>query len=142
MIHYSVDITVDRPTADVFPYLADITTYPQWMGGSSTEAISPGPLAPGYRYRYQTDEGEFELEVTAVMPGRGFSARTVTGPMDWTGTFEVNPDGDAGSRVLSSGSIRLRGIRRLMEPFAGGEVRQREQAELDRLKALVEGRSV
>ncbi|HJT63680.1 MAG TPA: SRPBCC family protein [Candidatus Limnocylindria bacterium] len=142
MITYRVDIAVDRPADDVFPFLADIATYPQWMGGISTEAISPGPLAPGFRYRYQMDEGEFEFEVTSVMPGRGFSARTVTGPMDWTGTFEVDPDGDGRSRVVSSGSVGLRGIRRLIEPLAGGEVRQREQAELERLKNLVEGQTV
>ena len=137
MINYSVDITVDRPTDDVFPYLADITTYPQMDGRHQVpEAISPGPLAPGYRYRYQTDEGEFELEVTDCHARTG-----VLRPHgDRTDGLDRNLRGRtpmvtraAGS--LSSGSMRLRGIRRLMEPFAGGEVRQREQAELDRLKA-------
>jgi hypothetical protein len=40
--------------------------------------------------------------------------------------------------VVSSGRIRLSGIKRLAEPFMGREVRTRERAELTRLKGLVE----
>jgi len=62
MVSYRADITVERPAADVFPFLADISVFPQWMGGTSTEPISPGPMAVGYRYRYQTDEGLMEID--------------------------------------------------------------------------------
>ena len=138
MITYGTEILIDRPAADVFPYLADVSRHASWMGGSSSTAISEGDMRPGFRYRQRTDEGEFELEITDFHPGRSFSARTVSGPMDWTGTFEVQPEGEAASRVLSRGQIRLTGIKRLLEPFAGGEVRRSEARELARLKALVE----
>lgn len=140
MVNYRVDIAVDRPAADVFPYLADIHAYPQWMGGNRAEPISDGPMRTGYRYRYFTDEGEFDMEVTDLQPGRGITARSISGPFRWAGTFSVVDEGEGRSRVTSEGSIRLGGIRRLMEPLAGGEVRRGEQAELDRLKALAEGR--
>jgi uncharacterized protein YndB with AHSA1/START domain len=142
MINYSVDITIDRPAADVFPYLADVTQHPAWMGGTYAAPISEGSMRVGYRYRQSTDEGDWEFEITEFEAGRLFSARTITGPVDWTGTFEVLPNEPQDSRVVSRGSIRLLGIRRLLEPFAGGEVRKSELGELVRLKALVEGDAV
>ncbi len=138
MVNYSDDITVDRPANDVFSFVADITRHPSWMGGTGAAAMTDGPVQAGYRYRYQSEEGELELEVTDFQPGRSFSARTVSGPFRWAGTFEVEPDGDRRSRVRSSGSVRLTGIRRILEPFMGGEVRRREHEELVRLKALAE----
>jgi len=139
MIKYRVDIAVDRPAADVFPYLADINFFPKWMGGTSTEPVRRGAMREGYRYTYLTEEGKLEMEVTELEPGRSVSTRTLSGPFEWEGTFRVTDDGNAGSRVVSSGRIGLSGIKRLAEPFMGGEVRRREQAELTRLKALVEG---
>jgi len=139
MITYTVQITIDRPAAEIFPSLADIAHFPNWMGGSTTQATSDGPMRVGYRYRYKTDEGDFEMEVTDLEPGRSVSTRTLSGPFDWEGTFRVTDDGDAASRVVSSGRIGLGRIKRLAEPFMGGEVRRREQAELARLKVLVEG---
>jgi len=142
MIHYSVDITVDRPAADVFPYLADVNRHASWMGTSESTALSEGSMRRGYRIRYVTEEGEWELEVTDFRPGTGFTARTISGPMDWSGTFAVQPDGQSASRVTSNGTVALTGIRRLLEPLAGGEVRKKERAELERLKALAESQPV
>jgi uncharacterized membrane protein len=139
MVNYSDDITVDRPAAHVFSFVADVTRHPSWMGGTAASAMTDGPVQPGYRYRYATDEGDLELEVTGYQPGRSFSARSLSGPFRWSGTFEVQPDGDRRSIVRSTGSVRLSGIRRLLEPFMGSEVRKREHGELVRLKALAEG---
>jgi uncharacterized protein YndB with AHSA1/START domain len=138
MVNHSDDITIDRPADAVFFFVADVNRHPSWMGGKGASAMTEGPVQAGYRYRYQTDEGDMELEVTDFQPGRSFSARTVWGPFRWEGTFEVEPDGDGRSRVRSSGSLRLTGIRRILEPFMGGEVRRREREELVRLKALAE----
>jgi uncharacterized membrane protein len=142
MVNYSDDIAVDRPADDVFTFVADVTRHPSWMGGTRATALTDGPVHAGYRYRYQSEEGELELEVTEFQPGRSFSARTVSGPFRWNGTFEVERDGEERSRVRSSGSLRLTGIRRILEPFMGGEVRRREREELVRLKDLAEREQV
>ena len=139
MIKYSVGITVERPAVDVFPYLADIVHFPSWMGGTRTEPISDGPMRVGYRYRYLTGEGMFEMEVSGFDPDRRVTTRTVSGPFHWSGTFEVVADGGDRSRVVSRGEIQLRGLMRVAQPFMGGEIAKREQQELVRLKALVEG---
>ena len=142
MITYETDIAVERPAADVLPYLADVTRHGSWMGASESVALTDGPMRPGYRLRYVTGEGDWEVEVTEFTPGVGLSARTISGPMQWSGTFEVHPDGERASRVVSRGTMSFTGIRRLLEPFIGSEVRKREHAELVRLKALAEGGAV
>jgi uncharacterized membrane protein len=139
MITYETDIAVERPAADVIPYLADVARHGSWMGASESVGLSDGPMRPGYRLRYVTGEGDWEVEVTEFTPGIGFSAKTISGPMQWSGTFEVHPHGEGSSRVVSRGTISLPGIKRLVEPLLGGEVRKREHDELVRLKALVEG---
>jgi uncharacterized protein YndB with AHSA1/START domain len=142
MVNYRENITIDRPAADVFLFVADVTRHPSWMGGAGATVMTDGPVQPGYRYRYAADEGDLEMEVTDFQPGRSFSARTLSGPFRWAGTFEVEADGDARSVVRSTGSVQLTGIRRLLEPFMGGEVRKREHEELVRLKGLAEGGAV
>jgi hypothetical protein len=72
MINYRVDIAVDRPAADVFPYLADINVFPKWMGGTSTQPISGGAMQVGYRYTYLTDEGKFEWRSPSSNQGGPF----------------------------------------------------------------------
>jgi uncharacterized protein YndB with AHSA1/START domain len=138
MITYRVDIVVDRPAADVFPYFADVTRHPSWMGGSSATPTTEGPMRTGYRYTHRSDEGEMEMEVTALDAGHSFSARTLSGPFTWEGTFAVEDEGPTRSRVTSSGRVQMKGVMRIVQPFLGGEIRRREQAELTRLKALVE----
>ena len=140
MITYDVAITIDRPPAEVFPYLTDVTRYPSWMGGTSAEPTTEGPVRVGYRYAYQTDEGRFKIEVTAYQEGRSVSHHTVAGPMSWSGTFAVEPGGDpTSSRVISRGAYQLTGLKRLLQPFVGGEIAKREQHELELLKKLAEG---
>lgn len=78
------------------------------------------------------------MEVTDLEAGRWVGTRTLSGPFDWIGTFEVQDAGDGGSRVSSRGQIQLKGLLRLAQPFAAGEIRKREQQELVRLKTLVE----
>ena len=139
MITYRTDITVNRPAGEIFPYLSDITRFPSWMGGHTTQALTDGPMQVGFWYRYRTDEGTFEMEVTGYDPNRGTTSRTLAGPFHWEGTFTLEPLGDATTRVVSAGEMQFGGLMRLAQPFLGGEIRKREQAELVRLKALAEG---
>jgi hypothetical protein len=50
----------------------------------------------------------------------------------------VSPAEGTATRIIGSGRLMLKGWRRVMEPFMGGEVRRGEAAELRRLKDLLE----
>ena len=56
---------------------------------------------------------------------------------EWEAEVAVEPD-EAGSRLSTSGTFRLHGWRRLLEPLVRGEIQRGEAAELDRLKAILE----
>ena len=142
MITYRVEETIDRPVPDVFPYVADPTLYPRWMPVSDVRMATPGDTRVGATARMQMKVGArsapFTSEVTEYESNAKIGFRTTEGPMDWEGTFTLQPIGDGATRIVGLGSIRLKGWQRLMEPFIRGEVRRGEAAELARLKDLLE----
>lgn len=138
MISYEVSETVHAQPKDVFRLLADFGSYPQWMNVDSVEAVNPEVEGRGQRWRGTTREGAFLVENDRYEKDRLVGFRTIEGPMDWTGTFLVEPLDAGDSRVTSSGQIKLSGLRRLLEPIMAAEVRKGEANELRLLKGLVE----
>ena len=53
----------------------------------------------------------FDWEVITLKPNHQLALRSTEAPMDWEGTFRVEPIGQAATRVLNSGRIRLRAAR-------------------------------
>jgi len=55
----------------------------------------------------------------------------------WDGTFTLEPvDGDR-TRVTSSGTFKLKGLWRVLQPFLAGELQKGEKVELDKIDALL-----
>ena len=80
---------------------------------------------------------KIEYEVNELDPNRRYAYRVTRGPMQWTGAFELEPEG-TGSRVASAGTVEFRGLLRLLQPMLAAEVRNGEAGELSKLKRLVE----
>lgn len=58
MAHYVGTVTVERPPAEVFELLADMTNAPSWDPGvASATAVGPGPVGEG---------SEFDLTVSVL----------------------------------------------------------------------------
>jgi uncharacterized protein YndB with AHSA1/START domain len=136
MIMYEVSETIQAEPKKVFEYLSHVPGYAQWMNVSSVEVVDGE--GRGQRWRGTTKEGAFLVENDRYEVDRLVGFRTIEGPMDWTGTFRVEPLDAGGSRVTSAGQIKLSGLRRLLEPIMAGEVRKGEASELLKLKGLVE----
>ena len=73
---YSVMIKAQPDS--VFNYVADLTQHPEWSGGRlRIEALSPGPVAVGSRYRSHGDvagqkDRPNQLRVTHYQPSSSF----------------------------------------------------------------------
>ena len=80
----------------------------------------------------------FIWEVTEFEANSKMAFRTIEGPMNWEGGYEVAADENGATRITGWGRLGLKGWRRVLEPFMGGEVRRGEAAELRRLKDLLE----
>ena len=145
MINYRTEQTINRPVADVFPYVAEPTLYPHWMPVSEVRVATPGGTRVGASAQMQMKMGSrsapFTYEVTEYEPNAKVRFRTTEGPMGWDGTFTLEPIGAGATRIVGSGSIQLKGWQRLMAPFMRGEVQRGEAAELAALKKLLESQA-
>ena len=141
MPDYQTSLRIARPIADVFRYLSDLTTWPKWMPVESTRPVGAGAVRVGTRAEGIMTEGRspFAMEVTALEPDKSIAFRTLSGPIDWTGRWDVRAIDAGTTEVTSIGTIHLRGIRRLLEPLMAGEVQRNEAKELARLRDELEG---
>lgn len=143
MPEFHASVTIDRPPAVVFAYVADIARWPEWrMAVNSAELVTPGPVGAGTRITVAGSamgrSMEMEVEITGYDPPDTVAFAMRTGPVTGSGAFRFEPTG-AGTRVTVSGSAEPVGALRL----AAGLVARQAQAmwadDLAALKGVLEG---
>lgn len=117
-----IDTTL--PLDEAFAFIADFANAERWDPGVVTsERIGSGPLGVGARYRLGVRMGgrvaPMEYEITTFEPSRRV---VLTGAGSGVAAiddirFEATP---SGTRIDYLADIRLRGLLRLVAPFAGG----------------------
>ncbi len=141
MLNYRSSIVVDRPPEHVFEYLSDPAKQALWSDVPMRK-LTEGNFATGSRMEVTFGKSPLSarigLEFSDVQPGQRMAWRTVSGPIDWTGEYRLNPTGDAATELTQEGSFRFKGFWRLLEPMIVAEMRGNELKELQRLKAAAE----
>jgi uncharacterized protein YndB with AHSA1/START domain len=133
-------VTIRRPAAQVFAFVADGETAPRWRPGVLDVEHVAGE-GVGARYR-QGVKGPFgrrvpaDYEITAFEPDRLLAFRAVAGPVRPEGRYELTPDGEA-THVRFALSCELSGARRLMAPGVNRSMRAEVQS-LERLRDVLE----
>jgi len=137
-----VELTVEiaRPAADVFALLTDVSRVPDWQA-SAIESRADGPLAEGMhiheRRHFLGHDGDTELEVIALEPGRRFALRTLRGPVKLAIDHVLEEtDGRTALHVTAEG--RPHGLLRLAGPAVAAKARQELRRDFERLKAILE----
>ena len=97
-------ITINRPAAEVFAYLADLENLPRWNYAiQQTRKVSPGPVAVGTRYqqvRTVPTQQEESLEVVELEAGRRL---TVSGTLNkLPARLDYDLESDAETTVLTN----------------------------------------
>jgi carbon monoxide dehydrogenase subunit G len=109
---------------EAFAFVADFANAADWDPGVATaERLNPGPLSIGARYRLGVRMGgrvaSMEYEITEFEP-----ARRVVLTGSGSGVEAVDDirfeDMPGGTRIDYTADIHLRGLLRLVSPFAGG----------------------
>jgi uncharacterized protein YndB with AHSA1/START domain len=142
MIRFASEVTISRPTGEVFPYLIERDKQALWSDVPMTP-LTEGPLGAGSRMRLTFGKGPLRasltLELTAVEPGQRVAFKTVSdGGIQWTGEYRLVPTADgAGTHLAQEGTLEFRGLWRLAEPLIGSEIQRGEIAELEKLKAVL-----
>jgi uncharacterized membrane protein len=143
-VYYQTSIGIGKPVEAVYRFLSDYQTAPQWITGlKRVEAISGVPAQAGFRSKYTFDEGGreviFEEEVLAVEPGRSFQF-VLNGPgVTMRTEMMLESLGDSTLLKMDNEVTPTSFMMRAMSPFFKGMTRSRQEADLQRLKQLLEG---
>jgi uncharacterized protein YndB with AHSA1/START domain len=143
MARFEQEIVIDRSPEDVFAYLSDLANLPEWQG-SVAEVVpdEAGPLLEGAQFtevrRVAGRRLESRLEVETLAPARELTLRVVSGPVPGTIYHLLDPVGDA-TRLRLVGELAGGGLRGLAGPLLERAARREAEADLRRLKRLLEG---
>lgn len=143
MMEVTASISIERPTAAVFAYLADMSNNPKWQKGmQSCKWTSDPPLRLGSTY---DQEASFlgkkivsSFEVVEFEPGRLIRIRTTSGTMPIDVTREVTEGSPGTSTVAAIVRGDPKGVFRLASPLMQILVGSSVRKDYRRLKELLE----
>jgi uncharacterized membrane protein len=138
-----VRISILQPVEDVFAYVIAVESMPEWRGDvAEAVQVTDGRLGVGSRIRaggrlFGRPLG-IVVEVTELEAGKKFAYRPVSGPLRTHNVYTF--ESEAGSTQLTlTDEIELSGIFGILEPVVARLVRRQYEANLGRLKTLLEG---
>ncbi len=146
MIDHSIDLTIQRPPAEVFAWLTDEKHQSEW-DATSIEMVPdpPGPWHTGLRFHEVRKMGgrntPVESRIATFEKDKRFEIESLTGP-EWHGTWLFSPtDSGAATRLQFRGQLTFKGFMRLMEPMIGGQFKKQLDKNFAKLKLILEGTS-
>jgi hypothetical protein len=141
LVSYNSEVSIDRPAAQIFPYLLE-TTLRALGSDDPIEPAIPRDLDNGARlrvsFRMWPLKAEIGLQISEYEPGRKLGFKSYSGPISWKGEYTLAEDGTGATTVSQNGKLKFTGLWRLMQPIAAGQIRRGEVRELERLKKLIE----
>ena len=138
------EIEIGRPRSEVAAFAADPDNATRWYKNiKSVEWETPPPLGVGSRLRFVAQflgrALEYTYEVREIEPGRCFAMSTSEGPFPMRTTYRWEDTGDGGTRMTLRNRGEPAGFAALSAPLVQGAMRRANRADLQRLKALLEG---
>jgi uncharacterized protein YndB with AHSA1/START domain len=133
---------IERPAHEVFEYLCDVKSWPQWSPSlTKAELVSGGTWAVGAKlrgaFRTMGRTIEWTATVTEFEPDRlcGFATVMAMGTMAERYTFEPVA---GGTRLNTKIDLRGKGIYRLLMPLANRSFKKQWTEDGLRLKRILE----
>jgi uncharacterized protein YndB with AHSA1/START domain len=140
-ITFTNTVTIDRPLAEVFAFLAQFENVPRWNYAiSQTRKISSGPVRVGSQYRQTRTlprRSEETFEVTEFEPDRRISIRGTLGPFPAELTYALDRTGDA-TTLTNAVDLQTPGLLSAVAPLATGRIKSAVAANLDSLRQILE----
>jgi uncharacterized protein YndB with AHSA1/START domain len=133
-------VTIQKPVATVFAFVANHDNDTQWRPGVVEMRKSSGEDV-GERW-YQRVKGPggrqvpADIEVTQLEPNHVLAFRTVEGPVRPEGRYEL-ADENGATRFTFSLNAELKGLKKLMSPMVQKQMNA-EVGNLDNLKRVLE----
>ena len=142
MINFELGTLVDRPPQDVFAFLSNPLNLPKWQAMvGSIEQATPGATAVGSKYTVHAEllgrHIDGVMEITAFEPPAKFGFINQAGPMQVTVTVTLKPAG-TGTKITLNAQGNPGGLFKLAEGPLGHQIQSQMEANLARLKSLLE----
>jgi uncharacterized protein YndB with AHSA1/START domain len=141
MLSAEHEVTIARPPAEVFAFVADGLNAPKWRPGVLDIALASGTgLGAVYKQGVKGPGGrriDADYRITALEPNRRLSFEAIAGPVRPTGQFVLD-DVNGATRLKFTLQAELGGIKKLL---MGGTVQKTMNAEVaatERLKQVLE----
>ena len=139
-------VEIERPAPEVFDFVADMTNAPLWQSGLHRVQRTPaGPVSIGSQHVFERRFAGRVLRsrnrITAFDPPSRMAFEIPEGWISGRAVYEVTPT-EGGGRVSCRMEFRARGIGRLLEPLLARLLSHDSRRDDQRLKALLESRSV
>ena len=120
-MRYAREIEVPTPPGETFAYLSDFSTTAEWDPGiAEARRLTPEPSALGSRFELISTFGgnrqRFEYVVTEFEDGKRIALHG-DGEQAVTDDFITVTPSANGTRIGYEADIRLKGVRRIAEPF-------------------------
>jgi uncharacterized membrane protein len=143
-VDVATEIDLDRARQEVYAFVADPTNARAWYKNiDAVEWETEPPAVVGSRMRFRAHflgrTLEYTYEVHAIEPGRRFVMATAQGPfpMETTYTWDDTPAG--GTRMSLRNRGQPSGFAAVTAPVMSRAMRKANEADLRRLKEILEG---
>ncbi len=145
MITLDLSTLVDRPVQDIFDFLSNPLNLPRWQKMiASIEQITPGSPAVGAKYRVSAAvlgrKIDGQMQITTFEPPHRVGFVNQSGPMQVNITVTLKPVG-SGAKISLRAEGNPAGVFALAEGILAGKLKSEMEANLARLKAVLESKS-
>jgi carbon monoxide dehydrogenase subunit G len=143
MIDLEFAVLIDCPVSNAYAFLTNPMNLTRWQENvKEVRAISPGPVGVGSTFAVISEalgrRIEGRMEVVEMEPDNSFTFQMTAGPMQLRLQAALKTVG-TGTRLALHAQGEPAGIFKLAEGALVGQVRSLMEANLARLKAVLEG---
>jgi len=142
MIKFDLSTLIDRPVEDVFSFVADLNNMPKW--NSAVVSIQPlhgDSIGAGAKFKTVGEmlgrQMDGEMQVTAYEPDSKCGFQMNAGPVQVNVTLTFKTVG-TGTKLDLNAQGNPAGFFKLAENMVAGQVKSTMQANLSRLKSVLE----
>ena len=134
----SAATTIRAPIETVYRYVTDPANDVNWRTGVTESGwVTDPPLTLGSEGYVQAGTRLGTWRATAIEPGASVDWDLKAGPFAGTGGYRFE-DTDTGTRFTLVATVEPKGLYRLLGPLFGRLGRKRNQADVERLKTVLE----
>jgi uncharacterized protein YndB with AHSA1/START domain len=141
MARTEASVVIHRPVDDVFRYVTDVRTWPQWAGFPEAEQVSDGPVGAGTTFRGVSEflgrRSEWVSEVTTYEPNHRVEQDITWGGVHIRQSLSCEAC-EGGTRFTQSGEGEFGGLFKLAGPILSRRMQAQLEGNLARLKDILE----